>query len=231
MRGSDRCHRHLKGPRRTAVDRARKPRLMYAAFSGAGGEKARQRALQALARIERRELHMAWAIDPPIPGATTVLSRADERRVLRWLQNRFGLDLDAVQPHGRPFTPWARDLIVLGIRGVFAEAKVARRIGVAKARDATVQFAERRRSAHNERCVRPASPRAGKTKLQPVLAERTRSFDPTGLFSMKRFQFAFSAGMTRANWSRRTVTRATSYWPLGAQTPYHRRHQPSRKPA
>jgi hypothetical protein len=140
MRSSDRCHRHLKGPGRTAVDKARKPRLMYAAFSGAGGEKARQRALQALARVERRELHMAWAIDPTISCATTVLTQSDERRVVVWLQNRFGLDLDAVQPHGRPFTQWARDLIVrgavLGIRGVFTEAKVARRIGIARSRDA-----------------------------------------------------------------------------------------------
>jgi hypothetical protein len=83
---------------------------------------------------------MAWAIDPTIPGATTVLTEADERRVLAWLQNRFGLDLDAIQPHGRPFTPWARDLIVrgavLGVRGVFTEGKVARRIGVARLRDA-----------------------------------------------------------------------------------------------
>ena len=31
------------------------------------------------------------------------------------------------------------------------------------------------------------------------------------------FEFAFSAGMTRANWSRRTVTRATLYWPSGHQ--------------
>jgi hypothetical protein len=91
-------------------------------------------------RIERRELHMAWAIDPTIPGATTVLTEPDERRVLAWLRNRFGLNLDAAQPRGRPFTPWARDLIVrgavLGVRGVFTEAKVARRIGTARSRDA-----------------------------------------------------------------------------------------------
>jgi hypothetical protein len=83
---------------------------------------------------------MAWAIDPTIPGATTVLSQADERRVVAWLRNRFGLNLEAVQPHGRAFTPWARDLIVrgavLGVRGVLTEAKVARRIGIARARDA-----------------------------------------------------------------------------------------------
>jgi hypothetical protein len=91
-------------------------------------------------RIERRELHMAWAIDPTIPGATTVLTEADERRVVAWLCNRFSLDLDAVQPHGRPFTPWARDLIVrgavLGVRGVFDEGKVRRRIGTARSSDA-----------------------------------------------------------------------------------------------
>jgi hypothetical protein len=34
---------------------------------------------------------MAWAIDPTISGATTVLSQADERRVVVWLKNRFGL--------------------------------------------------------------------------------------------------------------------------------------------
>jgi hypothetical protein len=83
---------------------------------------------------------MAWAIDPTIPGATTVLSEADERRVVAWLKNRFGLDLDGVQPHGRAFTPWARDLVVrgavLGIRGVFTEEKVARRISIARSRDA-----------------------------------------------------------------------------------------------
>jgi hypothetical protein len=105
-----------------------------------GSEKDRQKALQALARIERRELHMAWAIHPTVPGATTVLTEADERRVLAWLRNRFSLDLDSPQPHGRPFTPWARDLVVrgavLGVRGVFTEAKVARRIGMARSRDA-----------------------------------------------------------------------------------------------
>ena len=99
---------------------------------------------------------MVWAIDPTISGPATVLIDANERRVVAWLNNRFDLDLDAVQPHGRSFKLWARDLIVrgtvLGIRGVLAEAKVARRIGVAKARDATVQFAERRK-----RCVRPPS--------------------------------------------------------------------------
>jgi hypothetical protein len=45
MRGSDRCHRRLRGPARTAIDKARKPRLMYAAFRGAGSEKDRQRAI------------------------------------------------------------------------------------------------------------------------------------------------------------------------------------------
>ena len=75
--------------------------------------------------------------------------------------NRFDLDLDAVQPHGRSFKLWARDLIVrgtvLGIRGVLAEAKVARRIGVAKARDATVQFAERRRLLRDQRIANDVS--------------------------------------------------------------------------
>jgi hypothetical protein len=55
-------------------------------------------------------------------------------------QSSFGLDLDAVQPHGRPFTPWARDLVVRsavpGIRGVFSDRKVARRISIARSRDA-----------------------------------------------------------------------------------------------
>ena len=36
---------------------------------------------------------------------------------------------------------------------------------------------------------------------------------------VEMFQFAFSAGMTRANWSRRTVTRATSYGHRGQQPP------------
>jgi hypothetical protein len=113
---------------------------MYAAHSGAGGQGAREKALQALARIERRELHMAWSRDPTISGATTVLSPTDEQRVLIRLMSRFSLDLDAVQPHGRPFTPWARDLVirsaVLGVRGVFSDEKVARRIAIARSRDA-----------------------------------------------------------------------------------------------
>ena len=124
-------------------------------------------------------MHMVWAIDPTISGPATVLIDANERRVVAWLNNRFDLDLDAVQPHGRSFKLWARDLIVrgtvLGIRGVLAEAKVARRIGVAKARDATVQFAERRRLLRDQRIANDVSvqrPPAGKTKLQPVLAER-----------------------------------------------------------
>jgi hypothetical protein len=113
---------------------------MYAAHSGAGGERAREKALRALARIERRELHTAWSRDPTIAGATTMLSPRDEQRVLVWLRSRFSLDLDAVQPHGRIFTPWARDLVarsaVLGIRGVFSDEKVARRIAIARSRDA-----------------------------------------------------------------------------------------------
>jgi hypothetical protein len=113
---------------------------MYAAYSGAGGERAREKALRALARIERRELHAAWSRDPTIPGVTTVLSPPDEHRVLIWLKSRFSLDLDAEQPHGRIFTPWARDLVarsaVLGIRGVFSDEKVARRIAIARSRDA-----------------------------------------------------------------------------------------------
>jgi hypothetical protein len=113
---------------------------MYAAYSGAGGERAREKALQALARIERRELHMAWSRDPTISGATTVLSPTDEQRVLIWLKSRFYLDLDAVQSHGRIFTPWARDLVVrsavLGIRGVFSDEKVVRRVAIARSRDA-----------------------------------------------------------------------------------------------
>jgi hypothetical protein len=140
MRGSDRCHRHLKGSARTKVDDARLPRLMYAAYSGVGGERAREKALRALARIERRELHAAWSRDPTIAGATTLLDPHDEQRVLTWLKSRFDLDLDAVQPHGRAFTPWARDLVVrsavLGIRGGFSDEKVARRIAIARSRDA-----------------------------------------------------------------------------------------------
>jgi hypothetical protein len=66
------------------------------------------------------------------------LSPRDEQSVLIWLRRRFGLDLDAVQPHGRPFTRLARDLIVrsavLGIRGVFSDEKVARRIAIARSR-------------------------------------------------------------------------------------------------
>src|SRR5580692_7490335 len=104
---------------------------------------------------------MVWAIDPTISGPATVLIDANERRVVAWLNNRFDLDLDAVQPHGRSFKLWARDLIVrgtvLGIRGVLAEAKVARRIGVAKARDATVQFAERRRLLRDQRIANDVS--------------------------------------------------------------------------
>jgi hypothetical protein len=51
-----------------------------------------------------------------------------------------GLDLDALQAQGRLFTPWGRDLIMrsafLGIRGVLSGEKVARRIAVARSRDA-----------------------------------------------------------------------------------------------
>jgi hypothetical protein len=83
---------------------------------------------------------MAWSRDPTISGATTGLSPTDEQRVLIWLKSRFYLDLDAVQPHGRIFTPWARDLIVrsavLRIRGVFSDEKVARRVAIARSRDA-----------------------------------------------------------------------------------------------
>jgi hypothetical protein len=49
---------------------------------------------------------MVWAIDPTISGPATVLIEANERRVVAWLNNRFDLDLDAVQPHGRPFKLW-----------------------------------------------------------------------------------------------------------------------------
>jgi hypothetical protein len=55
-------------------------------------------------------------------------------------QSSFGLDLDATQPQGRLFTPWTRDLVVrsavLGIRGVFGDEKVARRIAIARSCDA-----------------------------------------------------------------------------------------------
>jgi hypothetical protein len=60
--------------------------------------------------------------------------------------------------------------------------------------------------------------RARKTE-QSWPRARTRSLEPTGLFSMKNvvwiLRFACSAGMTLTNSSLRTVISATSYWASG----------------
>jgi hypothetical protein len=68
MLGSDRCHRHLKGPARTAIDKARKPRLMYAAFSA--------RAVKKTARRRSRRWRASSVANYTWPGRSTRRSPA-----------------------------------------------------------------------------------------------------------------------------------------------------------
>jgi hypothetical protein len=142
MKGSRYCHCHLKGPARTAIDAKRVPHLLHAARSLHKGEYGRSHAIAALARIERREQHLAWKANPLLQLPPTIcLSPIDERRVRRYLFDRHGLDLDVSQfGQSRPPSPRCVDRCVwagaLVLRHIIDDAKAARRIKVALADDA-----------------------------------------------------------------------------------------------
>lgn len=111
-----RCLHHLRGVARDAYDLARIPKLLRQRVSG--GAISRDKARQALAAIERRQLHRHWKEHPNTSGTTLVLSEIDESCVRDWLRALHGIDLDRGD-HGLTHRAvdrvrWAAALVLTG---------------------------------------------------------------------------------------------------------------------
>lgn len=131
MRGSDKCHNHLLGAERDAVDAKREPRVRRALHHGRHRLKPAKHQ-SALGSIARRALRRAWRFDPMIQGSTLHLDDASEQRVAEWLQVHHRIDIDTDGTLTARFVDKARWSGLLVLSGAITPAAAAHRLHVAR---------------------------------------------------------------------------------------------------
>lgn len=135
MRGGDRCHLHLHGQQRDAIDAQRAIRAAKALRST--NSRNRANGERALAVIARRQLHRRWKVYPLEAGSTLELTNDDEARVRSWLRNTHSIDLEhhPLHANGHPITARAIDRLrwaaTLFLSGRMDAERAARRVFVA----------------------------------------------------------------------------------------------------